>query len=112
MNVDWAGIALERATGLKLNDYMQMNILHPLGLHNMSMIPTEEMRSKLAYMHQRGTDGTLRSRDHLQRLPTVVNPNDADAVDKIFNSGGAGMFAKPQEYTSKFSDRPSSTLIV
>lgn len=100
-NIDWAGIALERVTGLTLNEYLQKHVLQPLGLNNMSMIPTPEMRAKLAYMHAREKDGTLRPRDHLLRSPLVVNPNDSAAVKAVFNSGGAGMFAKPQEYCSK-----------
>lgn len=87
-------------TGLKLNDYMQKNIFQPLGLTEMSMIPNKEMRSKLAYMHQREKDGKLRPRDHLQRVPIVVDLTDEKKVGEIFNSGGAGMFARPQEYCS------------
>ncbi|CAM1509894.1 Fc.00g002290.m01.CDS01 [Cosmosporella sp. VM-42] len=97
-NIDWAGVALERATGLSLNDYLLKNVLHPLGLHNMSMIPSAELRSKLAYMHARDSDGTLRPRDHLQRLPLVIDPNNKEETAKLFNSGGAGMFANPREY--------------
>lgn len=31
-NIDWAGIALERASGMGLNDWIQKNITQPLGL--------------------------------------------------------------------------------
>ncbi|KAJ9145462.1 Beta-lactamase/transpeptidase-like protein [Pleurostoma richardsiae] len=98
IGIDWAGVALERATGSTLNDYLQKNVLHPLGLFNMSMIPGANMRLKLAYMHEREKDGTLRPRDHLLRLPLVVDTSDKAEVARVFNSGGAGMFAKPQEY--------------
>ncbi|GKU12210.1 unnamed protein product [Fusarium langsethiae] len=94
--IDWAGIALERASGLRLDNYLQKNVFQPMGIKNMSMLPGKEMRSKLAYMHQRDPDGTLRTRDHLQRLPLVAD--NATEIDSIFNSGGAGMFAQPQEY--------------
>lgn len=67
----------------------------------MSMFPNAELRSKLAYMHAREKDGTLRPRDHLYRLPLVIDPNNKEEVARVFNSGGAGMFAKPQEYCSK-----------
>ncbi|KAI1363471.1 beta-lactamase family protein [Xylaria arbuscula] len=103
INIDWAGIALERATGLRLNDYIQQHILKPLGLNNISMIPTQEMKAKLAYMHARNSDGTLRPRDHLLRMPLVVDQDNADQVAKLFHSGGAGMFAKPQEYSKVLS---------
>ncbi|EMR68549.1 putative beta-lactamase family protein [Eutypa lata UCREL1] len=59
VSIDWAGIALQRATGLTLNDYLQKHVLQPLGLTNMSMIPTPEMRAKVAYMHAREKDEVL-----------------------------------------------------
>ncbi|KAG9500521.1 hypothetical protein J7337_009002 [Fusarium musae] len=96
VGIDWAGIALERASGLRLNDFLQKNVFAPLGIKNMSMLPGKEMRAKLAHMHQRDADGTLRTRDHLQRLPLVTD--NASEIASIFHSGGAGMFAQPQEY--------------
>lgn len=109
VNIDWAGIVLERATGLTLNDYLQKNVLGPLGLENINMIPTAEMRARLAHMHFRQPDGRLRVRDHPLRAPLVVDQDDAAAVARVFNSGGAGAFAKPQEYasTSGFPTPPS-----
>ena len=67
----------------------------------MSMIPNSDMRSRLVYMHSRDPNGNLRQRDHLNRLPLVINPEDEGEVAKVFNSGGAGMFAKPQDYCSE-----------
>ena len=67
----------------------------------MSMIPNADMRARLAHMHHRGEDGRIRARDHLLRQPVVVDTEDEGAVARVFNSGGAGMYAKPQEYTSK-----------
>lgn len=66
------------------------------------MIPTHEMRQKLAYMNHRSPDGSLRPRDHLMRTPTVVDLDNEAEVARIFNSGGAGMFAKPQDYCSTY----------
>ncbi|KFH43787.1 Esterase-like protein [Hapsidospora chrysogenum ATCC 11550] len=98
VGVDWAGLALERATGLRLNAYLQKNVLQPLGIKEMTMIPRQEMREKLAHMHTRDKDGVLRPSDHLLRQPLVVDPDNESEVARIFNSGGAGMFSKPQEY--------------
>ena len=67
----------------------------------MSMIPTPEMRSKVAYMHAREKDGTIRPRDHLLRIPLVVSHDNKAEIASLFNSGGAGMYAKPQEYCRK-----------
>ncbi|RDW77816.1 beta-lactamase family protein [Coleophoma cylindrospora] len=96
INIDWAGIALERITHLSLNQYLHDYIFQPLGLKNISMVPTRPMKSKLAYMNQRSSDGSLMSRDHLLRKPLVVETTAE--IASCFNSGGAGCFAKPQDY--------------
>lgn len=67
----------------------------------MSMLPNHGMRRKLAYMNSRSPDGSLRARDHLLRAPLVVDLDNEAEVTRVFNSGGAGMFAKPQEYCSE-----------
>jgi hypothetical protein len=73
----------------------------------MSMIPSHDMRRRLAYMNSRSPDGTLRARDHPLRAPLVVDPDNKAEVARVFNSGGAGMFAKPQEYCSEKPRYPS-----
>ncbi|KAK8855024.1 Beta-lactamase-like protein [Apiospora arundinis] len=98
VGVDWAGVALERVTGLSLNDYMHKHIFAPLGIQDMSMIPHHGMRSRLAEMHARGEDGVLRARDHLLLAPLTIDPDEVSQKRQIFNAGGSGLFAKPQEY--------------
>ncbi|KAH7120250.1 beta-lactamase/transpeptidase-like protein [Dactylonectria estremocensis] len=98
VGIDWAGVALERASGITLNAYLQKYLFQPLGIKDMSMIPNKDMRSRLAHMHSRDPDGKLRVRDHLLRQPLVVDPDDEAEKARVFNSGGAGMFAKPQDY--------------
>lgn len=100
INLDWAGFLVERVTKMSLNDYFQKHIFKPLGLKEITMFPSEEMKGKLVYMHQRGEDGTLTTREHLAR--SILTLNDSD-VSKTVNSGGAGCFAKPEEYCRKFS---------
>lgn len=99
VGVDWAGILLERATGLKLGDYMQKNIFEPLGITEISFAPSEQMKSRLAYMNQRAVDGTLSGRDHL--LNRSLNVQSEEDARSLFHSGGAGLFAGPREFTSK-----------
>jgi CubicO group peptidase (beta-lactamase class C family) len=36
INIDWAGILIERASGLKLNDYFQQHIFQPMGITHIS----------------------------------------------------------------------------
>jgi hypothetical protein len=60
------------------------------------MFPTEKMKQNLAYMHQRAPDGKLAPRDHPLHAPLLKHT--AEQKKHILNSGGAGMFAKPQDY--------------
>lgn len=109
VNIDFAGLALERATGSSLNDYCHNNIFKPLGLKNISMFPTAEMKTQLAYMNHRNKDGSLIARDHLLRKPLVVESTEKK---NVLNSAGAGCFAKPSDYarTSYRFRRPRSKL--
>jgi CubicO group peptidase (beta-lactamase class C family) len=95
VNVDWAGTVVERVSGLKLNDYFKKNIFEPLGITDISMFPTTDMMRRLASMHHRDSDGKLRTRDHLLRRPLIA---DESEQPNIYNSAGAGCYAKPTEY--------------
>ncbi|KAJ6071664.1 hypothetical protein N7499_009678 [Penicillium canescens] len=96
VNIDWVGVVIERVTKKTLNEYFNQHIFEPLGLTQISMIPTSAMKEKLAYMHQRDSTGRISPRDHLLRRPlTVENKSD---VESLFNSGGAGCFSTPQDY--------------
>lgn len=98
--IDWAGIVLERATGLKLNDYFQKHIFEPLGITDATMFPTKAMKSNIAYMHQRDTGGEVRERDHVYRRALLVETKEEE--ERFLHSGGAGLFGKPKEYISEF----------
>ncbi|RMZ79491.1 hypothetical protein DV738_g3328, partial [Chaetothyriales sp. CBS 135597] len=95
INLDWAGFAVERVTNLSLNEYFQQNIFQPLGIKNISLFPSEELKEKLAYMNSRSPDGQLHPRDHLMHRPLVIDSKEAATAA---NSGGAGAFAQPREY--------------
>ncbi|PHH59499.1 hypothetical protein CDD81_3139 [Ophiocordyceps australis] len=96
VNLDWAGIVVERATKFRLNDYFQEHICKPLGLANVNMFPTPDMKERLAFMHQRAPDGKLAPRDHAYRRAIFAQTRQEQA--SMHHSGGAGLFAKPQEY--------------
>lgn len=96
INSDWAGVLIERVTGLTLDGYLRRHIFEPLGLDNISMVPNASMKAKLVYMNQRLPQGQLSRRDHPVRRPLVV-----DSAEEVFNSGGGGCFAKPQEFCRK-----------
>ncbi|KGQ05251.1 hypothetical protein BBAD15_g9518 [Beauveria bassiana D1-5] len=91
-----SSIALERFTGVSLDEYIQTHICKPLGLGSVKFVLTPEMKAKVVHMHYRDPSGKLHPRDHLYRQALVVETKEEQA--KLFNSGGAGLFAKPQEY--------------
>jgi CubicO group peptidase (beta-lactamase class C family) len=97
INIDWAGIVLERATGERLNDLIQKNIMQPLGLKNVNMIPTADMKKNLASMHQRWPESQkAEERDHIYRQPLMAETKEE--LDNLLHSGGAGAYARPTEY--------------
>lgn len=81
---------------MTLNDYMQKHIFAPLDIKYINMFPTPEMKSHLASMHQRRPDGTISESDHSLRRSLVAQSDHEKA--HIFNSGGAGAFARPTDY--------------
>ncbi|KAL1297854.1 hypothetical protein AAFC00_006381 [Neodothiora populina] len=96
VNIDWAGIAVERVSGLTLNDYLKQNVFAPLGVTNIDMLPSDEMKAHLAAMHQRLPNGETLESDHPMRRSLKAR-SDADKA-RIFNSAGAGCFAQPTQY--------------
>ncbi|PHH70523.1 hypothetical protein CDD82_7057 [Ophiocordyceps australis] len=97
IGADWAGIMIERATKLRLNDYFHEHIFKPMGLANINMFPTPHMKHRLALMHQRAPDGKLAPRDHPYRRPIVAQTRQEQA--SMHHSGGGGLFAKPQDFS-------------
>ncbi|KAF4540776.1 Beta-lactamase [Lasiodiplodia theobromae] len=95
-NIDWAGLAVERVSGLGLNDYFHKHIFEPLGIKNVSMFPTAEMLKNLAYFHFKHHDSSVTEQDHVLRRSLMARTPEEQA--RIFNSGGAGIFARPVEY--------------
>ena len=60
INLEWAGKAVEAISGKKLSAYLQENLFGPLGMHDTAFKITPSMRERLAKLHERGDDGTLR----------------------------------------------------
>jgi CubicO group peptidase (beta-lactamase class C family) len=98
-NLDWAGIVVERVSGQNLGDYFAEHIFAPLGISSdgASMFPSQEAQKNLAHMHQRGADGQLKERKHLYHGP--LSANSKEQQNGFFQSGGAGLWSKPKEYT-------------
>ncbi|RFU74285.1 beta-lactamase family [Trichoderma arundinaceum] len=92
ISMDWVGVAVERVTGLRLGDYMQRRIFEPLGINDLSMIPSAEMKERLIGMWQRDEEGRL-----TPRPPLLSRPLGKDAANS-FHSGGAGLFGSTREF--------------
>lgn len=87
VGIDWAGKVVEAITGETLNDYVQANILQPLGMASTGYLLTDELRARLGGVHQRGEDGVVVAVD----FEPPQNPAH-------FNGGG-GMFSTAPDYS-------------
>lgn len=54
INIDWAGVVIERVSGLKLSEYCKKNIFQPLGIEHITFFPTAEDRKNMMTIVQRG----------------------------------------------------------
>ncbi|KAJ5148310.1 hypothetical protein N7526_001662 [Penicillium atrosanguineum] len=89
ISVDWAGLLVERAIGVKLNDYIQGHIFEPLNVKDMSMVPSKEMKERLQGLWQRDEHGRLNSREYPLNRPL----SEGQICDNtMINSGGSGLF--------------------
>jgi methyl acetate hydrolase len=59
INIDWAGKAVERVSGLSLDGYMRERIFGPLGMKDTVFILKPDQQARLASVHARGADGKL-----------------------------------------------------
>jgi CubicO group peptidase (beta-lactamase class C family) len=101
INIDWAGLILSRITGKSLNDYFHDHIFKPLDIKNISMFPTPEMASRLAWMNFRDNSTGklgLNLGGHIVR-EQLMAAGDKSEEARVFNAGGHGCFARPTEYT-------------
>ena len=86
-NLDWAGQVVEGVTGQRLGEVMRERVLEPLGMTDTAFRLTDEMRSRLAKIHQRADDGSLTPLD-------LVLPQDAE-----IDMGGHGLYSTAPDYT-------------
>lgn len=75
-----------------------------MGITHIIMFPTTDMKSQLAYMHTRDLHtGELKLAidGHINRAPLVAETQIQK--DAIFQQGGAGCFARPNQYAQIIS---------
>ena len=86
IGIDWTGPLIEATSGQTLGAYMHEHVLAPLGMHSTAFRLTPELRSRLAKVHQRDPDGTLRAID----FEVVQQPE--------FELGGGGLYSTARDY--------------
>lgn len=86
IGIDWVGRIVELVSGLPLEDYLQANILGPLGMRDTSFVLRSDMQARLVSAAARGPDGTL------ARIEFEF-PGDAD-----FHMGGGGLYSTGPDY--------------
>jgi methyl acetate hydrolase len=59
INIDWAGKAVERVSGLSLDGYMRERIFTPLGMKDTVFILKPDQQARVASVHARGAGGKL-----------------------------------------------------
>jgi methyl acetate hydrolase len=87
INIDVAGRMVEVASGLDLETYMNRHIFQPLKMIDTSFIQRPEWESRLATVHARQPDGTLKPLD----VPAPAKPRE-------FYPGGGGLFSTSTDY--------------
>jgi methyl acetate hydrolase len=87
INIDWAGKMVEATSGQKLGAYMKANIFEPLGMRDTAFVITDDMRRRLAKIHQRGDD------DRLEPLLDLEIPQAPE-----FEMGGGGLYSTVRDY--------------
>lgn len=86
INIEWAGKVLEAVTGGTLDDYMQKNVLQPLGMTSTGYRLTPAIRERLSGVHQRLPDGRLEARS----FEPPQRPEDF--------LGGGGLYSTAGDY--------------
>jgi methyl acetate hydrolase len=87
--IDWAGIILERATGLTLDEHFKKNIFGPLGINTITFLVGPEDEAKMQAMSGRDlqTDKLVPSAGCRQQSTKIAQ-----------QSGGAGLVGTAKDY--------------
>ncbi len=80
---------VEVVTGMRFSEYVQQNLLDPLGIADSGFHPSEEQRSRFAAMHRYN-----KATGDFEPIPT----KNAYIFSENYESGGAGLFSRPKEY--------------
>ncbi len=84
-NIDWAGQVVEAVTGDRLGDVMQRRVFEPLAMVDTAFTLSDRARPRVATMHQREADGSLR-------------PTSFALPDPEVHMGGHGLYSTVGDY--------------
>lgn len=84
--IDYAGLVVEAASGMSLEEYFRAHIFAPLGMADTTFIQSEDQRARRVTMHKRQPDGSI--------APIVL---DRPEVAEYLNGGG-GLFGTVPDY--------------
>jgi|BEDMetMinimDraft_2_1075160.scaffolds.fasta_scaffold01698_5 methyl acetate hydrolase len=86
IGIDWAGLVIEAASGMRLADYVRKNITEPLGMRQTGFGLDPARRARRVPVHGRDEGG---------RLSVLgLEPPEAPEVD----AGGHGLYGSPRDY--------------
>lgn len=88
INIDFVGKAIEAVSGKKLGQYMQENLLGPLGMNNTAFKIRPDMRARLATLHTRGEGDALAPME-------LELPQEPE-----FEMGGGGLYGTAVDYAT------------
>lgn len=86
INIDWAGKMVEAVSGQRLGAFLGEHVFEPLGMSSTAFRISDDMRSRLAKLHQRGDDGSLVAID-------LEIPQEPE-----FEMGGGGLYSTAGDY--------------
>ena len=87
VSIDWLGLIVEKISGQSIMDFLKANLLHPLGMRDTDAVLRDDMKSRLAALALRGTDGELGD-----------FPVEPPATSDTFGMGHA-LYSTPNDYT-------------
>jgi CubicO group peptidase (beta-lactamase class C family) len=87
INIDWAGLMVEAASGQNLEAYMQEHIFAPLDMRDSSFDPRPDWSARTVQVHARQPDGSLKP---IETAPPPAN--------REFYPGGGGLYSTAPDY--------------
>ena len=95
VSMEWVGVAIERMTGLTLEQYFQRYIFDPMEIKSIAFSLNPKMKNDLVGMHSKSKTGEIVQVHHpLCRRIALGDRPPADTLD----SGATGLFGCPLDF--------------